>query len=148
MLLTIDRIKQLKQQGKNKWGKALANYLKPHFDNNERLDAIQELLVSEYGIEMSLTNLQKLKSNHYNKPKKIAKFEQNKTKQSSHTEEQKTSNTVQQDFVQKQGNNVSLGSSPLDGNKLSDKPLDNVAETAYQQIYGHKKKNDFDLEGL
>lgn len=71
MLLTIDKIKELKQKGEKKWGKALADYLKPHFDNNDRLDAIQELLLNQYGIEMPLANLQKLKSIYYNKPKKI-----------------------------------------------------------------------------
>lgn len=134
MLLTIDKIKELRQGDKKKWGKALANYLKPHFDNNERLDAIQELLLNQYGIEMSLTNLQKLKSNHYNKPKKIANFAEPKiipvvSNNVSYTEKKE----MQQQFVQNQ-----------------DKPTiqDDWAKKAYEQIYGQEKGNEFDLEGL
>jgi hypothetical protein len=134
MLLTIDKIKELRQGDKKKWGKALANYLKPHFDNNERLDAIQELLLNQYGIEMSLTNLQKLKSNHYNKPKKIATFAEPKiipvvSNNVSYTEKKEK----KQQFVKNQ-----------------DKPTtqDDWAKKAYEQIYGQEKGNEFDLEGL
>jgi hypothetical protein len=134
MLLTIDKIKELRQGDKKKWGKALADYLKPHFDNNERLDAIQELLLNQYGIEMSLTSLQKLKSNHYNKPKKIATFVEPKTIPTvnntiSYTDKKEKLNH----FVQKQ-----------------DKPTtqDDWAKKAYEQIYGQEKNKDFDLGGL
>jgi hypothetical protein len=83
---------------------------------------------------MSLTSLQKLKSNHYNKPKKIATFVEPKTipivsNTISYTDKKETLNH----FVQKQ-----------------DKPTtqDDWAKKAYEQIYGQEKGNEFDLEGL
>lgn len=134
MLLTIDKIKELKQKGEKKWGKALAEYLKPHFDNNERLDAIQEFLLSQYGIDMPLANLQKLKSNHYNKPKKITAFAEPKTipvvSNTISNTEKKESLSI---FAQKQDK--------------QETPAD-WAENAYKQIYGQEKGNEFDLEGL
>lgn len=134
MLLTIDRIKELKQKGEKKWGKALAEYLKPHFDNNDRLDAIQELLLNQYGIDMPLANLQKLKSNHYNKPKKITAFIEPITipvvSNSISYTEKKESLSI---FAQKQDKQDTQ---------------DGWAENAYKQIYGQEKGNEFDLEGL
>lgn len=134
MLLTIDKIKELKKEGGKKWGKALADYLKPHFDNNERLDAIQELLLNQYGIEMSLTSLQKLKSNHYNKPKKIATLVEPKTIPT-------VSNTIS--YTEQKGNLTQIV-------QKQDKPTtqDDWAKKAYEQIYGQEKNKDFDLEGL
>lgn len=130
MLLTIERIKELRLNGKNKWGKALAHYLKPHFDNNERLDAIQEFLLNQYAIEMSLANLQKMKSNYYNKPKKVANLEEPKKV----TFENNISNRESQSkFVQNQDKEATVVSSE---------------ETIYDKIYGQKKRNDFDMNGL
>lgn len=134
MLLTIDKIKELKKEGGKKWGKALADYLKPHFDNNERLDAIQELLLNQYGIDMPLTSLQKLKSNHYNKPKKIATFVEPKTiPVVSNTISYTDKKEKQNHFVQKQDKQDTQ---------------DGWAEDAYKQIYGQKKNKEFDLDDI
>lgn len=69
MALSIEEIRELKNNKKRKWGKDLINHLNPYFSEGYRYEKIIVILKSEYNITMNIDELTHLKNKYYNKSK-------------------------------------------------------------------------------